>query len=78
MIRRGLAVPAGLPDAIAVRLSRALQDVVEDLEFHDHSDSKGFVSSWRDGATWTTEAEGERAELVKLWATEPWLQEGAG
>jgi tripartite-type tricarboxylate transporter receptor subunit TctC len=78
VIRRGLAAPAGLPDAIAGRLCRALQAVVEDLEFHDHSDTKGFVSSWRDGATWTAEAEGERAELAKLWATEPWLQEGAG
>ena len=78
VIRRGLAAPAGLPEAIARRLSRALQAVVEDPEFHDHADTSGFVPTWRDGATWTAEAEDERAELAKLWATEPWLQEGAG
>jgi tripartite-type tricarboxylate transporter receptor subunit TctC len=78
VIRRGLAVPAGLSDPIMHRLSHALQAVVEDLEFHDQADSNGYVATWRDGATWTQEAQDERAELAKLWATEPWLQEGAG
>lgn len=78
VIRRGLAAPAGLADPIMRRLSQALQAVVEDLEFHDQADSNGYVATWRDGATWTQEAQNERAELAKLWATEPWLQEGAG
>lgn len=78
VIRRGLAAPAGLADPIMRRLSQALQAVVEDLEFHDQADSNGYVATWRDGATWTEEAQNERAELAKLWATEPWLQEGAG
>ena len=77
VIRRGLAAPAGLTEPMARRLSRALQAVVEDLEFHDHADTNGFIPSWRDGAAWTAEAESERAELARLWATEPWLQEGA-
>jgi hypothetical protein len=54
-----------------------LQAVVEDLEFHDHADTNGFIPSWRDGAAWRAEAESERVELAGLWATEPWLQEGA-
>jgi tripartite-type tricarboxylate transporter receptor subunit TctC len=78
VIRRGLAVPAGLPESIVRRLSHALQAVVEDPEFHDQADSSGFVPTWRDGGTWTQEARDERAELAKIWATEPWLQEGAG
>ena len=78
VIRRGLAAPAGLPETILRRLSHALQAVVEDSEFHDQADSSGFVPTWRDGGTWTQEARDERAELAKIWATEPWLQEGAG
>jgi tripartite-type tricarboxylate transporter receptor subunit TctC len=78
VIRRGLAAPAGLPEPIRERLGHALQAVVEDLEFHDHADTNGLVSSWRDGATWAAEVEDERAELAKLWATEPWLQDGEG
>ncbi len=77
-IRRGLAGPAGLPEALVRRLSFALQAVVEDPAFRDHADTNGFVPDWRDGASWTIEAEDERGELAKLWATEPWLQEGAG
>jgi tripartite-type tricarboxylate transporter receptor subunit TctC len=77
VIRRGLAAPIGLPEAVAARLRAALQAVVEDLEFHDHADTAGFVAAWRDGASWTAEAQDERADLAKLWSTEPWLQEGA-
>ena len=77
VIRRGLAAPAGLPEPVAATPCRALEAVVEDLEFHDHADTNGFVAAWRDGASWTAEAQDERAELAKLWATEPWLQEGA-
>jgi tripartite-type tricarboxylate transporter receptor subunit TctC len=78
VIRRGLAAPAGLSEPIARRLTHALQSIVEDPEFHDEADTAGFVPNWRDGATWAAEARDEHAELAKLWATEPWLQEGAG
>ena len=77
VIRRGLAAPAGLSEPMTRQLNRALQAVVEDLEFHDHADTNGFVASWRDAAAWTAEAQDEHAELARLWATEPWLQEGA-
>jgi tripartite-type tricarboxylate transporter receptor subunit TctC len=77
VIRRGLAAPVGLPEAVASQLDYALEAVVEDLDFHDHAEAAGFISSWRDGATWTAEAKDERAELAKLWATDPWLQEAA-
>jgi tripartite-type tricarboxylate transporter receptor subunit TctC len=76
VIRRGLAAPAGLPEPVAQQLCRILQAVVEDPEFRGHAHSNGFVPSWRDGATWTAEVQDERAELARLWATEPWLQEG--
>ena len=78
VIYRGLAAPVGLSEPMARQLNRALQAVVEDLEFHDHADTNGFVANWRDAAAWTAEAHDERAELARLWATEPWLQEGAG
>jgi tripartite-type tricarboxylate transporter receptor subunit TctC len=76
VIRRGLAAPAGLPDAVVRRLAAALQSVVENLAFHDHAEVSGMVATWRASAAWTAEAEAERIELAKLWATEPWLQEG--
>jgi putative tricarboxylic transport membrane protein len=78
VIRRGLAAPAGLPEPMARRLAHAMQSIVEDQEFHEQADAAGFVPAWRDGATWAVEAQEERAELAKLWATEPWLQEGTG
>jgi tripartite-type tricarboxylate transporter receptor subunit TctC len=78
VIYRGLAAPAGLPQEMAERLRTAMQAVVADPEFHEQADSIGFIPSWIDGPTWTVRAEVERAELARLWATEPWLQEGAG
>jgi tripartite-type tricarboxylate transporter receptor subunit TctC len=78
VIYRGLAAPAGLPQEMAERLRTAMQAVVADPEFHEQADSVGFIPSWIDGATWTARAEAERVELARLWATEPWLQEGAG
>jgi tripartite-type tricarboxylate transporter receptor subunit TctC len=78
VIYRGLAAPAGLPQEMADRLRTAMQAVVADPEFHEQADSIGFIPSWIDAPTWTARAEAERVELARLWATEPWLQEGAG
>lgn len=78
VIYRGLATPIGLPQEIVDRLETAMQAVVADPGFHELADSIGFIPSWIDGAAWTARAEAERAELARLWATEPWLQEGAG
>jgi tripartite-type tricarboxylate transporter receptor subunit TctC len=78
VIYRGLAAPVGLPQEMAERLRTAMQAVVADPEFHEQADSIGFIPSWIDGPTWTARADAERAELARLWATEPWLQEGAG
>ncbi len=78
MIYRGLAVPAGLPQELGERLRSAMQAVVADPEFREHADSSGFIATWIDGPTWTAMADAERVELARLWATEPWLQEGAG
>ena len=77
-VRRGLAAPVGLPQEITERLRVAMQAVVADPEFQDQAGDRGFLANWIDGPTWTAVAEAERAELAKLWATEPWLQEGGG
>jgi tripartite-type tricarboxylate transporter receptor subunit TctC len=76
MIRRGVAAPAGLAASFAERLADALRAVADDPEFRDLATDGGYAAGWRDGAMWTAEAQGERAELARLWATEPWLQEG--
>jgi tripartite-type tricarboxylate transporter receptor subunit TctC len=78
IIYRGLAAPLGLSPVLISQVQTAMQAVVADPEFHDQADSIGFIPGWVDGSTWTARAEVERAELAHLWATEPWLQEGAG
>jgi tripartite-type tricarboxylate transporter receptor subunit TctC len=77
LIRRGLAVPAGVPDAVLSRLNAALRATADDPAFHDLAKDGGYAVGWRDGASWTAEADAERIELAKLWTTEPWLQEGS-
>jgi tripartite-type tricarboxylate transporter receptor subunit TctC len=78
IIYRGLAAPLGLSAELAAQVQTAMQAVVADPEFHEQADSMGFIPGWVDGFAWTARAEVERAELAHLWATEPWLQEGAG
>lgn len=75
-IRRGLVGPAGMSGV--GELQTALQAVVADEAFRAQAVDGGFVATWIDGARWTAIAEAERVELAKLWATEPWLQEGGG
>jgi tripartite-type tricarboxylate transporter receptor subunit TctC len=77
-IHRGLAAPAGLPQEMVDRRRAAMQGVVADPEFHEQADSTGFIPTWIDGPSWSAKADTERVELARLWATEPWLQEGAG
>ena len=78
IIYRGLAAPLGLSPGLVTQLQAAMQAVVADPEFHEQADSIGFIPNWIDGFSWTARAEIERAELARLWAIEPWLQEGAG
>ena len=71
-IRRGLVGPVGMGGAAAIEA--ALQAVVADDEFRDAAVARGFVATWIDGPLWASIVATERAELAKLWATEPWLQ----
>lgn len=77
-IRRGLAVPAGVPQPVVQRLAQALHAVSTDPAFRDHADEAGLGATWIDGPTWTAQIAAERQQLAKLWATEPWLQSGGG
>ncbi len=78
VIRRGLAVPSGVPADFLEQLRNALQAVVADQEYRDLADASGFIPAWVDGVTWTAQANSERAQLADIWETEPWLQEGGG
>lgn len=78
VIRRGLAAPAGLPAEQVARLRQALELVANDPEFSDQANASGSLAAWLDGADWTTAMQAEQRELAQLWATEPWLKEGAG
>lgn len=77
-IRRGLAAPIGLPAELIQRLVDIGRAVVKDPEFQRHADETGFVPIWMDGAAWTRVTEAERADLAKLWRTDPWLPSSSG
>ncbi|MDR3536872.1 MAG: tripartite tricarboxylate transporter substrate-binding protein [Acetobacteraceae bacterium] len=77
-IRRGLAVPAGVPEPVVARFAAALKAISEDQDFRDQADSTGFLVVWIDGASWAAQMEAERADLAKLWASEPWLNSNGG
>jgi tripartite-type tricarboxylate transporter receptor subunit TctC len=77
-IRRGLAMPAGVPEEIAEPIRQALKAMTEDDEFLAHADHSGFLVSWLTGAAWTAQVMTERASLAKLWSTDPWLAVDGG
>lgn len=77
-IRRGLAVPAGVPDEIVAGLTAAMRSVATDPAFSEYASEQGFGVSWMDGPAWTAHMERERTDLAGLWATEPWLPSNAG
>ncbi len=77
-IRRGMAMPAGVPAELADRVRAALQAITEDDEFREHADASGFLVSWMDGSAWTALVEAQRADLATMWATDPWLNANGG
>jgi tripartite-type tricarboxylate transporter receptor subunit TctC len=77
-IRRGVAMPIGVPAELADHMRAALKAITEDDEFREHADASGFLVSWLDGTVWTTQVETQRADLAKLWATDPWLNVNGG
>jgi len=77
-IRHGLAAPVGLPPDVKDRLTSVLKEIVADPAFRAKADAAGFVPVWTDGAYWTALMETERADLAKIWTTEPWLPSSGG
>ncbi len=77
-IRRGLAAPAGLPADLAGRIIDVLRAVVKDPEFLQHAEDVGFVPVWTEGSAWTRLVEAERADLDRMWRTDPWLPSSSG
>jgi tripartite-type tricarboxylate transporter receptor subunit TctC len=77
-IRRGLALPAAVPAEVTARFAAALQAVAADPDFRDQADQAGFLPVWLDGAGWTAQIAAERADLTRLWASEPWLNSNGG
>jgi tripartite-type tricarboxylate transporter receptor subunit TctC len=77
-IGRGIALPAGAPVDVSVGLVAALRAVVADEAFQERASAAGYLSVWKDGATWRADAETERATLSKLWETDPWMSSSGG
>jgi tripartite-type tricarboxylate transporter receptor subunit TctC len=72
-IRRGLAVPAGMPQALCERIAAALLAVASDPGYRTQLEDDGAHTGWLDGAGWAAHTEAEFKELARLWETEPWL-----
>jgi tripartite-type tricarboxylate transporter receptor subunit TctC len=72
-IRRGLAAPAALTDAVAAGLAAVLKEITTDPEFQAEADANGFIASWFDGGGWSSQARTERNGVAKLWRAQPWL-----
>ncbi len=77
-ISRGVAVPVGTPVDVVAPLAAVLQAVAADEAFQSEAQASGYHLAWKSGATWAAEAEAERAELAKLWETDPWLKASGG
>ena len=77
-IRRGLAVPASVPNEVIARLAGALKAISADADFRDYADEAGFLPVWIDGPAWAAQVNQERGELAGLWGTEPWLNSNGG
>ncbi len=77
-IRRGFAAPAGVAEEAAGRFIEVLKAIARDPDFKAHADIAGYVPVWMDGRTWTAQTEAERADLAKMWTTDPWLPSSSG
>ena len=72
-IRRGLVAPAGLQAGDTAAFAGAMRKVVDDPEYHDEADARGYIAAFTDGSAWSAHARSEKAELAALWQKEPWL-----
>jgi tripartite-type tricarboxylate transporter receptor subunit TctC len=76
-IRRGLAAPIAVPEALAAGLAGALRELADDPEFQAEADANGFIAVWLDDARWTEQARLEQVGLGQLWRAQPWLPASA-
>jgi tripartite-type tricarboxylate transporter receptor subunit TctC len=73
LIRRGVAAPAGMPDALCGRIAAALQAAAGEAGYRSQLEADGVHAGWLGGDEWAGHAEAEFKELARLWGTEPWL-----
>jgi tripartite-type tricarboxylate transporter receptor subunit TctC len=77
-IRRGIAVPAGVPAEITMMLTDALREAANEDTFKDRAAEAGYYGAWEEGAAWANRTRTEQAELAKLWETNPWMSSSGG
>ncbi len=77
-IRRGIAVPAGMPGDLVATLAGAIRAVAEDDAFSQQAEANGYYAAWADGPAWRAQIDTEQAALAKLWETDPWLSSSGG
>jgi len=73
-IVRGLAAPAGVPDAIMQRLSNALIAALRDPEFLVRAREQALSLDPMPSAEFRAHLLKEQQEVAELWRTNPWRQ----
>lgn len=77
-IRRGIAVPAGVPAEVVTMLTDAIRAAANEDAFKDQAAESGYYGAWEEGPAWAERTRVEQAELAKLWETNPWLSSSGG
>ena len=77
-ILRGLALPAGAPEARVAALRTALQGIVADPEFVSAGQESGFQATYLPGDAWAAQLRQDQAVLSTIWQTTPWTPPVSG
>lgn len=69
---RGIVAPAGLPAAVAQRLTEALRTIAADPEFQRQMRQQFTEMDYVEGAAWKTRLDKATADFAALWKSAPW------
>ncbi|WP_240612426.1 tripartite tricarboxylate transporter substrate binding protein [Salinicola lusitanus] len=71
---RGIAVPAGVPDAIVQKLSSAIEAAMNNEEFQKAAAQQSLPLDYQDPTTYQQTLQDLQARFQTLWDESPWSQ----
>lgn len=72
---RGIAAPAGLPDAIKEKLATAIRKAINDPDFRKKAKQQLLPLNYLNPEDYAAMLARETAQLEQLWKEHPWIQE---